>query len=219
MTELSEAMERLINNWNMTVTVGEGERVQGFPPLVDMLHGQLVPGMEGTGGGGAPSTRNVLDLGSLDLLMNIQDVTRAWLQEWGVPSAGELKLDLRAFWDRLHALHQAGGLDATMYDHLAAYPDAWAARVWDLIEPPKRVTLRGTECPRCGEAKTANLEGDLSDALTVTFRVGHEPTAECGALECGAVWIGLSGLIDLGRAVGVEIDVDTLSKLAGSVLE
>lgn len=217
MAELSDGLRRLIEPWELTVTVDGGERTQWFPPLVDMLQGQLVPGMEGGTGGGLASTRNILDVKSLDLLMHVQDVTRAWLQEWSVQGAGELKLDLRGFWDRLHALRNTGAIDDTMFEHLESYPETWAAKIWDLIEPPKSVPLRRTECPRCEIAKITNTEGESTDNLLVTFRVGHEFTAECRNPECAAVWIGREGLVDLGRAIGVEIDFDTLMEVVAEM--
>lgn len=217
MTELSDGMRRLIAPWDMTITVGEQERTQNFPPLVDMLQGQLVPGMEGGAGGSSPATRNILDVKSLDLLIHIQDVTRAWLQEWGVQGAGELKLDLRGFWDRLNTLHDSGVMDDTTFEHLASYPDTWAAKVWDLIEPPKTVPLRRTECPKCDAAKITNTDGESTDNLIITFRIGHEFTAECRNPDCGAVWIGREGLVDLGRSIGLEIDFDALMEVVAEM--
>lgn len=214
---MSDGLLKLIDPWVMTVTVGDGERNQHFPPLVDMLQGQLAPGMEGGGGGGLPSTRNILDVKSLDLLIHIQDVTRAWLQEWGVQGAGELKLDLRGFWERLNVLHDSGAMDDTTFEHLASYPDTWASKVWDLIEPPKQIPLRRTECPRCNEAKVTNGEGESTDNLLITFRVGHEFTAECRNADCKAVWIGVDGLKELGRAIGIEIDVDALMEVVAEM--
>lgn len=217
MTELSDGMRRLIEPWTLEVTVDDAVRTQHFPPLVDILRGQLVPGMEGGGGGGSPATRNILDVGSLDMLEHVQNVTRAWLQEWGVSRAGELKLDLRAFWDRLNTLHRTGDMDDTTFEYLAAYPDAWAASAWDLIDPPKQIPLRGTECPKCGTAKVANSEGALSDPLNVVIRPGHLVTAQCRADGCAAVWVGRDGLVNLGRAVGVEIDMEKILELVAEI--
>lgn len=214
---MSDGLARLIDPWMMTVPVDGGVRTQHFPPLVDMLKGQLAPGMEGGSGGALPSTRNILDIKSLDLLIHIQDVTRAWLQEWGVQGAGELKLDLRGFWERLNTLHDTGAMDDTTFEHLSSYPDTWAAKVWDLIEPPKTVPLRRTECPRCNEAKVTNGEGESTDNLLITFRVGHEFTAECRNADCKAVWIGVDGLKELGRAIGIEIDVDALMEVVAEM--
>ena len=215
MTELSEGMHRLINPWHLTITVNNEERAQEFPPLADMLADHVFPNSGKTvGGASAPNTRSVLDVKSLDLLEHITDVTRAWLQEWGVPRAGELKLDLRAFWDRLHALKQSTGVDDPVTDHLAAYPDTWAVNIWDLIEPPVTRPLRNTECPKCGNAKFTNGEGDRADNLLITYRTGHQVTAECRVRECGGVWVGAQGLADLGRELGIEFNAAELEEPA-----
>lgn len=214
---MSDGLERLINPWTMTITVNDTERPQHFPPLVDMLHKLVVPSNNSHGGGGAPNTRNLIDPKSLDLLIHIQDVTRAWLQEWKVPAAGEIKLDLRGYWDKLNNLHTSGVMDDDTFEHLATYPDTWAAKIWDLIEPPKQIPLRGTGCPKCGADKVTNAEGEASDNITITFRVGHEPTAECRNTECHAVWIGRTGLIDLGRSIDTDIDVEEIMKVVAEM--
>ncbi len=215
--ELSDSMRRLIGSWELDVPVGDSVRVQVFPPLVDMLHSLVVPSNNSRGGGGAANTRNLIDAKSLDLLIHIQDVTRAWLQEWGVQGAGELKLDLRGFWEKLHSLHRSGAMDDDTFDHLAAYPDTWATKIWDLIEPPHQVPLRGTVCPRCEVGKVVNGDGDSSDNVLITIRVGHAPTAECRNGDCGATWVGRDDLIELGRAVGVEVDIDALMEVVAEM--
>jgi len=215
--ELSDGMRRLIEPWSMEVTVDGGLVVQHFPPLVEMLRSLVVPSNNSRGGGGAPSTRNLIDAKSIDLLIHVQDVTRAWLQEWGVQGAGELKLDLRGFWDRLNTLHRTEAIDNDLFEHLASYPDTWAAKIWDLIEPPHQVPLRGTPCPRCEVGKVVNGDGESSDNLLITIRVGHAPTAECRNADCGATWIGRDDLVELGRAVGVEVDFDTLMEVVAEV--
>lgn len=214
---MSDGLAKLIDPWVMTVTVDGGERTQHFPPLIDWLAALVTPSNNSHGGGGSPATRNLVDAIALDLMIHIQDVTRAWLQEWGVKVAGELKLDLRGYWDKLTSLHTSGAMDNDTYEHLASYPDTWAAKVWDLIEPPKQVPLRSSECPKCGEDKVINQEGETSDNLLITVRVGHQITAECRNRECAAVWIGREGLVELGRAIGVEIDFDTLMEVVAEM--
>lgn len=213
MTELSDAMRRLIEPWTLTVTVDGETREQQFPALVDMLTERIHPDSSGAGGGSSPATRNVLDVNSLDMLMHMQDVTGAWLQEWGVARAGELKLDLRGYWDRLDTFHRTGILDDTTRDRLAAYPDTWAVKIWDLIDPPLTRPLRGSECPSCGRAKFINEHDDHVDNLVIRWRTGQEVTAECQWRECGAVWVGREGLIELGRNLGADFDFDTLAEL------
>lgn len=214
---MSDGLAKLIDPWMMTVTVDGGERTQHFPALVDWLSKLVTPSNNSRGGGGSPATRNLVDAIALDLLIHIQDVTRAWLQEWRVPAAGELKLDLRGFWDKLNILHDSGAMDDDTYEHLASYPDTWASKVWDLIEPPKQVPLRASECPKCGADKVINGEGEASDPILITFRVGNEVTAECRNRECAAVWIGREGLVELGRSIGVEIDFDTLMEVVAEM--
>lgn len=214
---MSDGLNRLIDPWMMTVPVDGGVRTQHFPPLVDWLAALVTPSNNSRGGGGSPATRNIADFGALDLKTHIEDVTWAWLEEWDVRRAGELKLDLRGYWDKLTTLHTSGAMDDDTYEHLASYPDTWAAKIWDLIEPPKQVPLRSSECPKCGESKMVNQDGESSDNLLITLRVGHELTAECRNRECAAVWIGREGLVELGRAIGVEIDFDTLMEVVAEL--
>lgn len=214
---MSDGLLKLIDPWVMTVTVDGGERTQNFPPLVDWLAKLVTPSNNSHGGGGSPATRNLVDAIALDLMIHIQDVTRAWLQEWEVKVAGELKLDLRGYWDKLTSLHTSGAMDDDTYEHLASYPDTWAAKVWDLIEPPKQIPMRTSECPRCGADKVINAEGEASDNLLITVRAGHEITAECRNLECRTVWVGRKNLVELARSIGLEIDIDKIEEVVAEM--
>lgn len=210
-------MQRLTEPWTITVTIDEkaripyaGVSVREFPPLIDMLRGHVTPDTGKTmGGANDPSSRSVLDVKSLDLLMHIEDVVRAWLGEWRIPTA-DIREDLRAFWERLSALHRADSIDQIVYEGLAAMPDVWAVRIWDLIEPPHRITLRGASCPRCDRAKFSNSDGESADNLLVLWRDGQEPTAECQWDDCSAIWVGESGLKALGRELGEEFNIDAI---------
>lgn len=222
MTDLSESMARLIQPWTITIPVNDEHRPQEFPALVDMLAGRVFPDANFNGGSGMPSQRNVLDVKSLDLLTHITDVTRAWLNEWGIPTSKTLSADLRAFWDHLHVLHQSEGVDALTYENLAAYPDVWAVRIWDLIEPPMKHTFRGVECPRCGRARWTTPAGDVTDSILLVWRDGQEPSVECQWEDCVAIWVGEPGLLELGREIGEEVNVEALqearaARLAGMV--
>lgn len=211
MTDLSEAMGRLIDPWTMTVPVDGGTRTQHFPPLVDMLKGMVAPSSGRTVGGvNDPSARSVINIQALDLLEHIQDVTGAWLQEWRVQRAGDLKLDLRGFWDRLHTLHRVGDLDDDLFERLTVVPDQWATKIWDQVDPPLRLPLRGLPCPRCGRGKWASEHGDQVDNVMVEWRAGLEPTASCQWGDCAAIWVGDQGLEDLGAEAGMDVDVVAL---------
>lgn len=217
---MSAGFARLVEPWTITVSIDEkaripfaGVRVREFPPLLDMLHEHITPDTGKTmGGANDPSARSVLDLKSLDLLVHIQDVTRAWLQEWRIPRHEDLKNDLRAFWNHLHALYGSGAIDQITFEHLASYPDTWATNIWDLIEPPLRLPLRGTGCPRCGRGKIMTASDEQADNLLVIWRDGQEPTVECQWSDCAAIWVGESGMIELGRALNISIDIEKIEE-------
>jgi hypothetical protein len=210
MTELSESMHRLTEPWTLVGTVDGIQIRSDFKPLIDMLTDRIVPNASGGIGGGLASTRSVLDVNSLDTLMHIQDVTQSWLNEWRAPRSKDTKSDLQLFWNRLHLRHNIGEVDDATFERLAAYPDTWATRIWDLVDPPLTRPLRNMPCPKCDHAKFINSNGDHVDNLIIRWRPGQEVTAECQWTSCGAVWIGRQGLILLARATGIVMKLDEL---------
>jgi hypothetical protein len=207
---MTDGFNRLVNEWTLRVDV-DGEPVdQVFQPLIDELAALVNPSKNSRGGGGLPSTRNILDVKALDLLMHIQDVTRAWLQEWGIAGAGNTKSDIIRFKGMADNLHNTQSIETADWERLSAYPDTWAARIWDLLEPPMQRPLRDSPCPRCGTAKTTNEIGETIDALVLEQRYGQAPTAVCRAGECTGTWVGEDGLKSLGRELGIEFNTDAL---------
>jgi hypothetical protein len=207
---MSDGFNRLVNEWYLDVEVAGETRVQTFRPLIDELTDMVRPSMNARGGGGLPSTRNLIDVKALDLLTHIQDVTRAWLNEWGLSGRGSTGMDVRRFVYRANMLHYTGVIETPDWERLTSYPDTWASRIWDLLEPPLQRPLRDSPCPRCGAAKTANEGGETTDALVLEQRYGQEPTAVCRAGDCTAVWVGAEGLKSLGRELGIEFDTTAL---------
>lgn len=215
---MTDGLKRLIEPWTLTVTIDEkaripyaGVSIREFPPLIDMLYRHVTPDTGKTlGGANDPSARSVLDIKSLDMIMHIQDITGAWLQEWRKARTGDLKADLRAFWDQLNALYRTGAIDEMTYEPLAALPDAWAVKVWDLIEPPLRLPLRGSACPRCQRSKITTTGDEEADNLLIIWRDTSQPTVECQWSDCAAIWIGEAGLIELGRALDIEINMEAI---------
>lgn len=208
---MSDGFDRLVNEWTLQVDVAGETRVQVFRPLIDELTDLVRPSTNSRGGGGLPSTRNVIDVKALDLLTHIQDVTRAWLNEWRIPSSGRsLRTDIQRFVYRADTLHYTGVLQTADWERLTSYPGTWASRIWDLLEPPLQRPLRDAPCPRCGAAKSSNEGGETVDALVLERRYGQEVTAVCRAGDCTAVWVGEDGLKSLGRELGIEFDTSVL---------
>jgi hypothetical protein len=208
---MSDGFDRLVYYWNLEVDVAGEPHVQTFRPLIEELNDLVRPSNNSRGGGGLPSTRNVIDVKALDLLTHIQDVTRAWLHEWNTASAGTTRDDLILFVDTANTLHTSGALDTPVWERLTSYPDVWAGRIWDLLEPPLQRPLRDSPCPRCGVAKAATEAGESVDAIVLERRYGQEVTAVCRAGDCTAVWVGEEGLKGLGRELGIEFDVSALA--------
>lgn len=217
---MTEGYKRLIEPWTLTITIDEKARVpyagisaREFPALLDMLQGHVIPDTGKTiGGANTPATRSVLDVKSLDLLMHIEDVTEAWLNEWRMPRDGDVKTNMRAFWNHLHTLYATGTIDQAMFEHLQSYPDTWATNIWDLIEPPLRLPMRGSGCPKCGRTKITTTNDEQTDNLLIIWRDNQEPTVECQWADCGAIWVGEPGMIELGRALNMEIDMEKIEE-------
>jgi hypothetical protein len=215
MTELTDSMHKLVEPWVIVLTPKEAGdwKAQDFPPLLDMLQTLVVPGMEKMGGGSSPSTRTLADLKALDLLIHIQDVVRAWLHEWSVPASRELKADTLAFHDRLETLWRTRTIAESEYVHLTAYPQQWATRIWDLIEPPLQVPLKEATCPKCNRAKWINENDEHVDNLLVSFREGGDVQAECRWRNCDGIWYGAFALAELGFHVGATVDKEALREM------
>lgn len=190
-----------------------GYRTTKFPPLLVMLSDMVAPSKNSKGGGGDASTRNILDVKALDLLMSIQDTVGAWLYEWNTPlekGQDALIIRVRVFAKLLDVRWRTGGLTESQYTHLSGGLERWAAQIWDLVEPPLQVPLRGVSCPECGRAKWVNDDEELSDALLVSFRDGGEVQAECRWRSCAFVAVGGRALLELGYHANATVDEDTL---------
>ena len=214
MTELPNEVHRLTENWATVVKVQGKYLAQDFPPLLDMLQNLVTPNTGRTvGGANDPATRSVIDLKALDLLMEIQDIVRSRLNEWGITSARDLKADALGFHTRLDALWRATTITEGDYLRLSAYPVTWAQRIWDLIEPPLQLPLKEATCPKCNRAKWINENEEHVDNLLVSFREGGDVQAECRWKSCDGLWYGAKALRELGFHVGATVDDDALREM------
>jgi hypothetical protein len=195
-------VSRLVLPWNMSVKVEERYQTQQFPPLIDMLGQMVATGMEHARGGSAdPSARLPVATNALDLLMHIEDTTNAWVAEWTGARPRNLKRGVVLLY--LHA--------AMRGSELIDYPARWATQIWELHEPPLRVSLRSARCPGCGRSRWGEV-----DNLLITIRDG-ELHAECRWQDCGKTWQGAESVKSLGRALGIEFNADAL--MSGSSVE
>jgi hypothetical protein len=213
MAGISEALDRLVNPWVLVISADEevGEdRVQEFPPLLDILADAVTPSNNARGGGGDVATRNPVDVKALNLLMHIQDVVGAWAVEYRVTVSARLTTRALAVAGHVAALYRSGQMVEEEYLRRLDYFDRWAGQIWDLVEPPLQRPIRAAACPRCGTAKVTDTAGDVVDALALEHRYGQEIVAVCRAEDCTAVWVGQPGLMHLGRELGIEFNTAIL---------
>lgn len=214
MTEPS--VKKLVSPWVAVVKAQGAWVAQDFPPLLDMLATLVVPNNGRTKGGvNDPSTRSVVDVKALDLLMHIQDIVGSWVAEFRMGGFTPDTLTTRV--DGLNLLIEARWRTSQMlesdYLRRLAYFDRWAAQIWDLVEPPLQVPLRDATCPECGRAKWANDSEEWVDNLLVSYREGGEVQAECRWASCTFLATGDRALLELGYHVGATVDEETLKDM------
>jgi hypothetical protein len=218
---MTESVHKLTEPWTLVLTPREaGEyRAQDFPPLLDMLAGLVTPNSGRTRGGvNDPSTRSVVDVKALDLLVGIQDVVGAWSVEFRVQGFTGLSLVTQTarVAAAIDTAWRTGQLLEHDYTRRLNMFDRWAAQVWDLVEPPLTVPLREATCPECGRSKWANENDEWVDNLLVSFRDGGDVQAECRWVSCTFLAVGPRALRDLGFHVGATVDDDTLKEMGVS---
>jgi hypothetical protein len=215
---LPESVHRLVNPWVYVLTPKEAGayKPQDFPPLLDMLATIVTPSKNSRGGGKDASTRSILDVKALDLLMHIQDVVRGWLREWSIRS-DELRADVLTFHERLETLWRTAQIAESEYLRLRGYLDRWAGQIWDLVEPPLQIVLRDATCPVCDRAKWINENEEWVDNLLVSYRDGGDVQAECRWRSCTGLWVGQRALRELGFHIGATSDEEALREMGAEV--
>lgn len=154
----------------------------------------------GSGAGGAPNTRNLIDTDALHLLGMIVTQVGDWCRMVGAPTTKDAATDLRSWYVRYSAF-EGESLDAAYVRVL----HGWVNQIRETITPPHRpVELFGVECPgtytvdECDEPQTHSLKAWV-DGNT------DEPVAKC---VCGLTWHGWMDIRALSyTAEGADINV------------
>jgi len=195
-------------------------------PLLTLLwearHASL--GAGGTRGGGEGS---MLNYAAYDLWEEIDGRVRANLNDFKQEHRGDLAPLLPRLVDTIKAEHAGNRITDEYADELYALFSRWVQKIRDLIDPPhvKEITAA---CPACGERyeETRTVErrrGGWKEittyhaAIRIPIRLGEALVAECHC--CGKLWGGLDQLIELGEAIGNEVDFSALIELASPVAE
>lgn len=135
----------------------------------------------GSGAGGAPNTRNLIDTDALHILGMIVTQVGDWCRMVGAPTTKDASTDLRSWYDRYSAF-EGDSLDAAYIRVL----NGWVNQIRDAIIPPHRpIELFGVICPDTAITD----DGLIPQHMLKAWVEGQtdEPVAKC---VCGLTWRG-----------------------------
>lgn len=185
--ELSKAVALLTSPHTRTV-----DGVCGMEPaLLDLLEVAIktdTSGASGSGGGSARAGAPV-DVNALSIWQSIYGTVGEFWPGKGDLSHARMRLVDRLTW---WTSTVAGTADEV---HLLEMCDYWAGQIRDLLEPPKRVPIRGGQCPRCKEYQVLGTDPDGQRVYQpcLLAHLSEDPVrVECRG--CGGTWYGSTQL-------------------------
>lgn len=154
-------------------------------PLLRILEGAIGSDQGRGSVSGVSGASGVLNLSALELW---QAIHRTVGEFW--PGKGSLRMAKMPLIARLElwTMQVAGTPDEP---HLLEMCVFWAQQVRDLMNPPKRVPIRGGKCSACSQQVVAsrNLDGETVYGPCLLAHLSETPLrVEC--LACGAGWEG-----------------------------
>ena len=161
----------------------EGETIYGEEPaLLDILEDCV--GNSGSGESAAAGGRAApLSLEAVSIAQDIEYTTRAHWPVHGLLKA-PLRLRVNAWYANTHQPHEA----LTMLD----VASRWEAQIRELIEPTKKIPLRGVTCPICGYAETMTEQDGQRTYKPILMAYPHPTDTKviCTSEECSGEWAG-----------------------------
>lgn len=206
MTALADACQALTEPWAEILPPDDdrtGYQVIEHKPRILMLADMIGSDVGGsTGGASLPSNRNLLNTGAFDLWQRIDQGAREALHLAGsVPHRG-LPAAIAQLGTVADTLRESNGMTETAHTRLTARVEKWRADIENLLDPPTKKEIRGT-CPNCSEARVYTADGETW-ALVAYYWRGRDVAADCQA--CGHHWQGDRALLELGEAIGSEVN-------------
>lgn len=177
---MSQALADAVHTLTKPHLRKHGDTIGQEPALLDILADCI--GNSGSGQSASSGGRSTPI--SLEAVAITQDIERVLNQEHPTPGLVRAPLARRinAWHTNTHQPHDA----LRMYEHVAG----WNERIRELIEPTKKIPMRGMTCVRCGNT---HLEKHGDEGVTYTPAITAYPDenpvrAECGV--CGTEWSG-----------------------------
>lgn len=159
----------------------EGETIYGEEPaLLDILE-DCVASTTGSKAGGGGGRGTPVDLGALDLAAEIKRTTQEHWPVQGVLKA-PLRLRVNAWYANTHEPNEALRMYETVF--------RWESQIREMIEPTKKVAMRGVTCTQC---QCTHVEKPGEDGVTYSPAITVYPDAvpvyaTCGV--CAHEWSG-----------------------------
>lgn len=181
-TPLSQVVFELTRPHTRTV----GEHTGQEPALLALLEVAIKTDTSGASGGGGSSRNGApVDVNALSIWQAIsQTVGEYW------PGRGQLHHAKLHLIDRLTWWTEtvAGTTDEVHLEEMCSY---WRGQIRELLEPLKRVPIRGGQCARCKEYQVleTDLDGQRVYQPCLTAHLSEDPVRiECRG--CGGTWYG-----------------------------
>lgn len=183
---LSQAVHLLVRPHARTA----GELAGVEPALLDLLEVAIKSDTSGaSGSGGSTKAGSPMDVNALHLWQTIYGCVGEFWPGKGQLTHAALPLKARLQW----WTETVAGTDDEV--HLLEMCEYWASQIRDLLEPPKRVPVRGGQCPRCKEHQVLETDPDGQRVYQpcLLAHLSENPVrVECRG--CGGTWYGLGTL-------------------------
>lgn len=194
MTELLDAVDDLTLPKPVKVQTDDGHTWATEDALLVQLRESVSSSLNsGSGAGGSPSTRNVLDSDALHKAGIITAAIGDWCRIVGATVTRDAVHDLRAWYTAFLTVNEP----EDFYLHQMR---AWAHQIRAMINPPKTVEITAP-CPVCGQGEYVNDMGErITNPLVLTYRPDDERLwygSKVMCRACEAVWQGGDAMEEL----------------------
>lgn len=195
MSELMEAVDDLTLPRPVRVETDDGHTWATEDALLVQLADAVSSSLKsGSGSGGAPWQRSILNSDALYRAGIITSTIGDWCRMDGAPVTRDSVTDLRA-WHVAHTAH---------HDHADEFyitqMRKWAAEIRATLDPPKMVEITAP-CPVCGQGEFMNEAGDrIRNPLALVYRPDSDQMAFRAKVMCRAcetVWLGPEAMGEL----------------------
>lgn len=198
MTELLEAVDDLTLPRNVKVRTDDGHTWATEDALLLQLQQAVTSSLNsGSGAGGSPWTRNVLDAFALYKAAMIESAIGDWCRIEKIPATRDSIADLRAW----YVARLTSGESSDFY---LAQLRSWADQIREMVNPPKTIEIT-KPCPACGQGVFTNEMGEVvRNPLVLQYRpesgsIWQDAKATCRA--CKTVWEQEWRLRELSHAI------------------